>query len=60
MSTRLNRTEHYRHLANKHRRLASNGSSNEIRNYHLLMAKNFSTLAGVVGVEDNTRPANSD
>jgi ribosomal protein S4E len=54
------RTEHYRLLANEHRRLASNDSSTETRDYHLLMAKNFSTLAKVVGVDDNTRPANSD
>jgi len=52
----LNRTEHYRYLANEHRRLASNDSFTEARSYHLLMAKNFNTLAESAGVEDNTGP----
>jgi ribosomal protein S4E len=54
------RTEHYRLLANEHRRLASNDSSTENQDYHLLMAKNFITLAEVVGADDNSRPANND
>jgi hypothetical protein len=52
-----NRAEHYRYLANHHRRLASNNSSGEALNYHLHMAKNFSTLAAAAGADD---PMNSD
>ena len=55
MSPPLNRTEHY-----EHSRLASDDHCTETRNYHLLMAKNFTTLAEVGGVEDSTRPANRD
>jgi hypothetical protein len=57
MSHPLNQVEHYRYLASHHRRLASNDSSTEARNYHLEMAKNFSTLAAVAGTEE---PINSD
>jgi hypothetical protein len=57
MSNPLNRAEHYRYLANHHRRLASNDSSREDRNYHLYMARNFSALAAAAGAED---PMNSN
>jgi Na+/phosphate symporter len=57
MSNPLNQVEHYRYLASHHRRLASNDSSTEARNYHLDMAKNFSTLAAAAGTEE---PINSD
>jgi hypothetical protein len=52
MSNLLNRAEHYRYLANHHRRLASNDCSREARDYHLHMAKNFSTLAAAAGAEE--------
>ena len=54
MSNPLTRAEHYRYLANEHRRLASNDSSVETRDYHLLMAKNYTTLAQAMGAEDST------
>jgi hypothetical protein len=57
MRNPLNRLEHYRDLANQHRRLASNESSREERNYHLDMAKNFRTLAAAAGTEE---PMDSD
>lgn len=46
MSNSANRAEHYRYMANAHHRLAANGSSAETRNYHRMMAENYSTLAG--------------
>lgn len=46
MSSSPNRAEHYRYMANEHRRLAANGSCAETRSYHRMMAKNYSTLAG--------------
>jgi hypothetical protein len=52
MRNPLNRLEHYRDLANQHRRLASNESSREERKYHLDMAKNFRTLAAAAGTEE--------
>jgi hypothetical protein len=57
MSHPLNRAEQYRYLANHHRRLASNDSFKEARNYHLYMAKNFSALAAAAGAEE---PMNRD
>jgi hypothetical protein len=57
MRNPLNRLEHYRDLANQHRRLTSNDSSKEIRSYHLYMAKNFSALAAAAASEE---PMNSD
>ena len=57
MSNPLDHAEHYRHLANHHRRLASNDSFREARDYHLYMAKNFSVLAAARRTED---PMNSD
>jgi hypothetical protein len=55
MSNPLTRAEHYRYLESEHRRLASNDPSAETRNYHLLMAKNYSRLAEAVGAQENTR-----
>jgi hypothetical protein len=55
MSNPLTRAERYRYLESEHRRLASNDSSTETRNYHLLMAKNYNRLAEAVGARDNTR-----
>jgi hypothetical protein len=49
MSNPLNRAKYYRDLVNHHRRLASTDCSREARNYHLYMAKNFTTLAAVAG-----------
>jgi Na+/phosphate symporter len=57
MSNPLNQVEHYCYLASHHRRLASNETSTEARNYHLDMAKNFSTLAAAAGTEE---PINGD
>jgi hypothetical protein len=49
MANPPDRTEHYRFMANEHRRLAANGSSAEARNYHRMIAENYSTLAGAAG-----------
>jgi hypothetical protein len=57
MSNPLNRVEHYRNLANHHRRLASSDSFREARNYHLYMAKNFTALAAAAGAAEE--PMNS-
>jgi hypothetical protein len=57
MSNPLNRLEHYRYLANHHRRLASNDSSRETRSYHLYMAENFGALAAAARSDE---PMNSD
>jgi hypothetical protein len=51
MLNSLDQAERYRYLANEHRRLASTGSSSETRSYHLLLARNYSTLAEAVGGE---------
>jgi hypothetical protein len=56
MSNPPNRTEHYRYMANEHRRLAANGSFAETRNFHQMMAKNYSTLAGAVELKKAGRP----
>jgi hypothetical protein len=57
MQTPLNRLEDYRNLAKQHRQIAANDSSEEIRSYHLYMAKNFRALAAAAASQV---PVNSD
>jgi hypothetical protein len=46
MSNPPSQTEHYRHMASEHRRLAANASFAETRKFHRMMAENYSRLAG--------------
>jgi hypothetical protein len=50
-----NRTEHYSYMANEHCRLAANGSFAETRDFHRMMMKNYSTLAGAVEAKKKAR-----